>query len=138
MDTNDIIIEIDAQISRLLKAKTLLAGPDITTKRKQGRPSRASLSDRATSSVPAKSAAKPAAKRTVSDDARAKMAAAQQARWAKIKKAAKKSAPTVAAAPAVKSAATNGTVPKTAPTKKAVSAKEVVRAKTKPPITPAS
>jgi hypothetical protein len=38
----------------------------------------------------------------------------------------------------VKSAAPNGTVPKTAPAKKAVSAKKVVRAKTKTSVTPAS
>jgi len=103
-----------------------------------GRPSRAKLSDNATSSIPAKPAAKPATKRTVSAEARAKMAAAQKARWAKVNKTAKKSAPNVPAAPAVKSAAPNGTVPKTAPAKKAISAKKVVRAKTKTPVTPAS
>jgi hypothetical protein len=138
MNTTEIIIEIDAQISRLREAKALLAGTEITIKRNPGRPSRANLSDNATSFIPAKSAAKPVAKRTVSAEARAKMVAAQKARWAKTKQAAKKAARNVAAAPAVKSAATNGVAPKTAPAKKAVSAKKVVRAKSKSPVTPAS
>ena len=138
MNTTEIIIEIDAQISRLREAKALLAGTEITIKRNPGRPSRANLSDNATSFIPAKSAAKPVAKRTVSAEARAKMVAAQKARWAKTKQAAKKAARNVAAAPAVKSAAPNGVAPKTAPAKKAVSAKKVVRAKSKTPVTPAS
>jgi hypothetical protein len=134
MDTTEIIIEIDAQISRLREAKALLAGTEITIKRKPGRPSRVSLSGKATSSIPAKSAAKRTAKRTVSAEARAKISAAQKARWAKSKKAARN----VAAAPAVKSAAPNGAVSETAPAKKAVSAKKAVRAKSKSPFTPAS
>jgi nucleoid-associated protein YgaU len=97
MDTNDIIIEIDAQISRLLEAKALLVSPEITIRRKPGRPSRANLSNGATSSIPAKSAGKPVPKRIVSAEARAKMAAAQKARWAKTKRAAKKAARSVAA-----------------------------------------
>ena len=138
MNTTEIIIEIDAQISRLREAKALLAGTEITIKRNPGRPSRVNLSGKATNSIPAKSAAKPAARRTLSTEARAKIAAAQKARWAKTKKAAKKDARAVAAAPAVKSAAPNGVAPKTAPAKKAVSAKKVVRAKSKSPVTPAS
>ena len=112
MNTNDIIIEIDAQIARLLAAKVLLAGPEITIKRKPGRPSRLNLSGNATSSIPAKSAVKPAAKRTVSAEARTKMAAAQKARWAKARKAAKKAARNVGGAPAAKSASPNRVVPK--------------------------
>ena len=104
MDTTEIIIEIDAQISRLREAKALLTGTEITIKRKPGRPSRVSLAAKA-SSIPAKSAANPTAKRTLSAEARAKISAAQKARWAKSKKAAKKAARKVAAAPAVKSAA---------------------------------
>ena len=138
MNTADILIEIDALISRLGKAKALLAGTEITIKRKPGRPSRVSLSGKAPSSIPAKSAAKPLVRRTMSPEARTKIAAAQKARWAKSKKAAKKAARKVAAAPAVKSAAPNGVAPKTAPAKKAVSAKKVVRAKSKSPVTPAS
>jgi hypothetical protein len=91
MNTNDIIIEIDAQISRLLEAKALLAGPEITIERKPAQLSQVKLVGKATSSVRAKSA-KSGAKRTISEEARARMAAAQKARWAKAKKVAKKSA----------------------------------------------
>jgi hypothetical protein len=138
MKTNEIIIEIDAQISRLLEAKALLATSEITIRRKPGRPSRANLSDNGTSFIAAKSAAKPIKKRTVSVEARAKMAAAQKARWAKKKRAAKKARRSGAAAPVVKNAAPKGTVSETAPAKKAASAKKVVREKTKTPVTPAS
>jgi hypothetical protein len=137
MNTTDIIVEIDAMISRLREAKALLAGTEITIKRKPWRPSRVNLSGKATNSIPAKSAAKPAARRTLSTEARAKIAAAQKARWAKTKKAAKKDARAVAAAPAVKSATPNGVVLKIAPAKKAVSAKKAARPKTKTPVTPA-
>ena len=137
MDTTEIIIEIDAQISRLREAKALLTGTEITIKRKPGRPSRVSLAAKA-SSIPAKSAANPTAKRTLSAEARAKISAAQKARWAKSKKAAKKAARKVAAAPAVKSAAPNGAVSETAPAKKAVSAKKAALLKTKTLVTPAA
>jgi hypothetical protein len=138
MNTTGIIVEIDAMISRLREAKALLAGTEITIKRKPWRPSRVNLSGKATNSIPAKSAAKPAARRPLSTEARAKIAAAQKARWAKTKKAAKKNARTVAAVPAVKSA-TNGIAPKTAPAKKGVSAKNAgkPKTKTKTPVTPA-
>jgi len=119
MDTNDIIIEIDAQVSRLLQAKALLAGSEITIKRRPGRPSISNLSDNAARFIPAKSANEPIAKRTISAEARIRMAAAQKARWAKAKQVAH----TAAAAPAVKSALPNSAVPKTARVKKAVSAK---------------
>jgi hypothetical protein len=138
MNTADIIIEIDALISRLRKAKALLSGTEITIKRKPGRPSRVSLPGKATSSIPAKSAAKPVAKRTVSAEARAKISAAQKARWAKVRKALKKEARKVAAEPAVKSATPNGVAPKTAPAKKAVSAKKAAQPKTKTPVIPAA
>jgi hypothetical protein len=138
MDTTEIIIEIDAQISRLREAKALLAGTEITIKRKPGRPSRVSLSGKATSSIPAKSAAKPAARRTLSTEARAKMAAAQKERWAKFRKAAKKKARAVAAVPTVKGPTPNGVAPKTAPAKKVVSAKKAALLKTKTLVTPAA
>jgi hypothetical protein len=133
MNTNDIIIEIDAQISRLLEAKALLAGPEITIKRKPGRPSRAKLSDKATGLIPAKLAAKPMAKRIVSAESRAKMAAAQKARWAKTKKA----APASATVPTVKSPIPKGIGKKTAPVKKAVATKKSARPKTQAPVTAA-
>jgi hypothetical protein len=138
MNTTDIIVEIDAQISRLQEAKALLAGTEITVKRKPGRPSRVSLPDKATRSISAKSATKPAARRTLSDEARAKIAAAQRARWAKSRKAAKKAARNVAAAPAIKRPTPNGAAPKTPPAKKAVSAKKSAQPKTKTPVTPAA
>jgi hypothetical protein len=137
MNTTDIIIEIDAQISRLQEAKALLAGTGITIKRKPGRPSGVSSPGNATSYIPAKSTAKPAAKRTVSTEAREKMAAAQKARWAKTKKAAKREARAIAATPAVKSTTPNGAILKTAPAKKAVPAKKAGQPKTKP-VTPAA
>jgi len=137
MDTTEIIIEIDAQISRLREAKALLAGTEITIKRKPGRPSRVSLAAKA-SSIPAKSAAKPAARRTLSTEARAKMAAAQKERWAKFRKAAKKKARAVAAVPTVKGPTPNGVAPKTAPAKKVVSAKKAALLKTKTLVTPAA
>ena len=138
MNTTDIIVEIDALISRLRGAKALLAGTEITIKRKPGRPSRVSLPGKATSSISAKSATKPVVHRTLSADARAKIATAQKARWANARKAAKKAARSVAAVPAVKSATPNGVVPKTAPAKKAVSAKKAGQPKSKTPVTPAA
>jgi hypothetical protein len=126
MDTNDIVLEIDAEISRLQQARALLSDTNTSAKRKPGRPAGTSLPSN-TKVV-----------HTMSAAARAKIGAAQKARWAKARKAAKKAARNVAAAPAVKSASPNGVAPKTAPAKKAVSAKKVVRAKSKSPVTPAS
>jgi hypothetical protein len=99
MDTNDIVLEIDAEISRLQQARTLLSGTDTTVKRKPVRPAGTSLHRKAK------------AVRTMSAEARAKIAAAQKARWAKTKKAAKKAARNVAAVPAVKGPTPNGSVP---------------------------
>jgi hypothetical protein len=124
MDTNDIILEIDAEISRLQQARTLLSGTDTTAKRKPGRPAGAR--------IPSKTKAV----HSMSAEARAKIAAAQKARWAKTKKAAKKAARNVAAVPAVKGPTPNGTVTKTAPAKKAVSAKKAGQPKTKTPVNP--
>jgi hypothetical protein len=70
MKTDDIIAQLDAEISRLQQAKALLNG---TTAK------RSSASD---------GASKPAAKRVLSPEARAKIAAAQKKRWAKARKAA--------------------------------------------------
>jgi hypothetical protein len=73
MQTNDIIAEIDAEISRLQQAKALLSGT--TVKRDPGKPV-------------TNGASKPAVKRVLSPEARAKIAAAQKKRWAKARKAA--------------------------------------------------
>ena len=78
MNTESIISQIDAEISRLQQAKTILAG--ISTKRLVGRPS-GRRQEAAT--------AKPA-KRAMSAAGKAKIAKAQKARWAKVRKAAKK------------------------------------------------
>ena len=126
MNTNDIVLEIDAEISRLQQARTILSGTHTAMKRKPVRPAGTSL-PRGAKAV-----------HTMSAEARAKIAAAQKARWAKSKKAAKKAARNVAAVPAVKGSTPNGTVPKTAPAKKAVSAKKAARPKTKTPVTPAA
>lgn len=83
MNTNDIVLAIDAEISRLQQAKALLTDTSSLThaKRKPGRPVAASGSGKATSS-------KPAERRGMSDAGRARIAAAQKARWARFKKAA--------------------------------------------------
>jgi hypothetical protein len=126
MDTNDIVIEIDAEISRLQQARTLLSGPDTTVKRKPGRP--------AGTRFPSKTKAV----HSMSTEARAKMAAAQKARWAKARKAAKKATPSVGGAAAARSVSPNRVVPKTAPAKKAASAKKATQPKTKIPVSSAA
>ena len=85
MNTNDILVAIDAEISRLQQARTLLSDTSPIGKRQPGRP--------AGSSMPGKVKAK----RTLSAEAREKIAAAQRARWAKSKRAAKKVASSSAA-----------------------------------------
>src|SRR5664280_1227411 len=119
MDTNDIVVEIDAEISRLQQARALLSDTNTAVKRRPGRPASTSLLSN-TKVV-----------HTMSAAARAKIGAAQKARWAKARKAAKKAARNVAAVPAVKSPAPNGAVVKTAPSKKAVPAKKAGSPKTK-------
>jgi hypothetical protein len=138
MNTTEIIIEIDAQISRLREAKALLTDTGIAIKRKPARPSPVNSSDKATNSTPVKSAAKPAARRALSAEARARIATAQKARWARAKKAAKKKAGAVTAAPAVKGSPPNGIVPKTAPAKKIVSANKTGQRKTRTPANPSA
>ena len=91
MNTNDIILTIDAEISRLQHAKALLTDTFSLTraKRKPGRPATASGSGRSTSFNPAEFDAKPRNRRGMSAAGRASIAAAQKARWARLKKAAK-------------------------------------------------
>jgi hypothetical protein len=91
MATNDIILAIDAEISRLQQAKALLTDTSSLThaKRKPGRPTAASATGKATSFNPADFDAKPRKRRWMSDAGRARIAAAQKARWARFKKAAK-------------------------------------------------
>ena len=109
MDTNNIVLEIDAEISRLQQARALLAGTNAGIPKP-----RASASASLRSNKPV---------RTLSDAARAKISAAQKARWAKSKRAAKKEARNAAAAAAAKKTIPNGPVRKKASAKKAVSVK---------------
>jgi len=90
MNTNDIILTIDAEISRLQQAKALLTDTSTLTgaKRKSGRPATTSGSGRATSFTPADFDAKPRKRRGMSAAGRARIAAAQKARWARFKKGA--------------------------------------------------
>jgi hypothetical protein len=91
MSTNDIILTIDAEISRLQQAKVLLTHTFSLTpaKRKPGRPATVSGGGKATSFNPADFAAKARKRRGMSAAGRARIVAAQKARWAKFKKAAK-------------------------------------------------
>src|SRR5580693_9300569 len=77
MDTQKIVAEIDAEISRLQQAKELLTGTNTAENRKAPRNSVAGSSGK---------------KRTLSVEARERIAAAQRARWAKSKKAVKRAA----------------------------------------------
>jgi hypothetical protein len=167
MNIQDIVVELDAEISRLQQVKALLTGTTTTEMQKPGRPANTSLAGRA----------RP--RRTLSAEARERIAAAQRARWAKFKKAAKKAAPSIPAAstakkaPAVglhaksenkrtlsegarakiaaaqkarwakvrkaaKKAASAKAAKKSAPAKKAVSAKRAGASKTKAHVAPAT
>ena len=90
MDTNDIVLAIDAEISRLQQAKALLADTSSLThaKRKPGGPAITPGSGKATSFNPADFDAKTRKRRGISAAGRARIAAAQKARWARSKKAA--------------------------------------------------
>jgi len=123
MDTKNIVLEIDAEISRLQQVRALLA--DTNT----GRPKpRASASASLRNKRPV---------RTLRDAARAKISAAQKARWAKSKRAAKKEVRNAAAAAAAKKTTPNGRVPKKASAKKAVPVNKASQPQTKAPV-PAS
>ena len=91
MNTNDIILSIEAEIARLQQVKALLtqsSGPT-SIKRKPGRPIAASASNTATSFNPADYGTGTPKRRKISVAGRARIAAAQKARWAKTKAAAK-------------------------------------------------
>jgi hypothetical protein len=82
LDTENIIQEIDSEISRLEQAKAILSGNVV--KKSPGRPKQ-------TQSVLKTVAAKPT-KRVMSAEGKARIAAAQKLRWAKSKRADKKAA----------------------------------------------
>jgi hypothetical protein len=90
MNIQDIVVEIDAEISRLQQAKALLSSISTTEMWKPGRPANTSLAGKARTS------------RTLSAEGRENIAAAQRARWTKSKKAAKKAARSTAAASTAK------------------------------------
>jgi hypothetical protein len=90
MNIQDIVVEIDAEISKLQQVKALLSGISNTEMWKPGRPANASLAGKART------------RRMLSAEARERIAAAQRARWAKSKKAAKKAARSTAAASTTK------------------------------------
>jgi len=86
MEVSRILVEIDAQISKLQQARALLAGTSVAAatpaKRGPGRP-------KGTANVAAatpKKAAKKAGKRNLSPDARKRIADAQKRRWAERRK----------------------------------------------------
>jgi hypothetical protein len=76
MNVANLIQEIDAEIARLQKAKSLLSD-SLGVARKAGRPRMNNVLSRP-------------ARKAMSAEGRAKIAAAQRARWAKAKKSAKK------------------------------------------------
>jgi hypothetical protein len=138
MNTNDIVVQLDAEILRLQQAKALLSDTDATYKRKRGRPVSTTSSNKTHSFDPEKFAGKSKVVRTLSSEARAKIAAAQKARWSKSKKAAKKAARNTAETPAGKKSRAKSVSPKTTPVKKAVSAKKAVNPKTETHANPAA
>jgi hypothetical protein len=141
MNTNDILNEIDAEISRLQQAKSILADTDTTIKRKPGRPAGAATAISATNKTAfssPKGSARSKGRRPLSTEARAKIAAAQKARWAKTKKAAKKEARDAGAEPTAKTADPKGVRKKKTSAKKAVTVKKAARTKAERPATLAS
>jgi hypothetical protein len=89
MNIDEIVAAIDAEIEQLLKVKALLNGTTFTTKRRPGRPSRATVINQ-TAAFNSVKPAKKNARRSMSAEGRAKIAAAQKARWEKSRRAAKK------------------------------------------------
>src|ERR1700722_10340797 len=90
MDTIAIVLEIDAEISRLQQVRQLLTAVKTIEKRKPSRLADAALPAKATKATRALSAA-----------SRENIAAAQKKRWAKVRRA-KKAALNAAASPAAK------------------------------------
>jgi hypothetical protein len=85
MNTNAIIEQIDAEISKLQQAKALLNSVGVaSTKRAAGRP-KSVVAARIRSVSPAKPV-----KRVMSAEGKARIAAAQKARWAAQRKQVKK------------------------------------------------
>jgi hypothetical protein len=97
MNTEAILEQIDAEISKLQQAKALLNGATSTpTKRAPGRPKANNQVAEPVASTPTR--------RVMSSAGKAKIAEAQKKRWAKSKRADKKAAKKAATTKAVKSA----------------------------------
>ncbi|MGA2351353.1 MAG: hypothetical protein ABSF70_13040 [Terracidiphilus sp.] len=86
MGIDNVISEIDGEITKLHQARALLTGAASPAAKKRGRPAKAAGAAGAVKAV-----AKPAkkTKRTLSPEARKAIADAQRKRWAKLKRAAK-------------------------------------------------
>ncbi len=137
MNTSDIVLAIDAEITQLQKVKALLTDTDLTTKQRPGRPVGVAAPNRATSFNPVEFAKKPN-RRTMSAEGRAKIAAAQKARWAKSKRVATNAAHKAASKPAKKAVIAKAVDRKTAQVKKARIVKKSKQSKAESPATPAS
>jgi hypothetical protein len=88
VNIEEIISQIDEEISKLQQAKAVLdnvAMVDSGRKNKVGRPKKSSIAARILSVQPAK--------RTLSDEAKERIAAAQRKRWAKSRRVAKATKP---------------------------------------------
>ena len=84
MSIDNLISEIDAEITKLQQARTLLAGTESPAAKKRGRPAGAA---KAAAAKPVKKT-----KHKLSPEGRARIAAAVKARWAAQKKEAAKPA----------------------------------------------
>lgn len=80
MEVNRIIAEIDAQISKLQQARTLLAGTTQPAKKSPGRPKGRKAATHAASSATAPR------KRKLSPEGRKRIADAMKKRWAERRK----------------------------------------------------
>jgi hypothetical protein len=84
LNTEEILAQIDEEISKLQQAKALLLG-NAGVKRSVGRPKKSAIASRILSVQPAKG--------VLSAEGKARIAAAQRKRWAKSRKAAVKTKP---------------------------------------------
>ncbi|RZU39186.1 hypothetical protein [Edaphobacter modestus] len=137
MNTSDIVLAIDAEITQLQKVKALLTDPDLTTKRKPSRPVGVAAPNKATSFNPVEFAKK-SKRRTMSAEGRAKIAAAQKARWEKSKRVAKTLHTRLLQKPAKKAVTAKAVDRKTAQVKKARTVRKSKQSKAEASVTPAS
>ena len=84
MTISNILLEIDAEIAKLQKARAILSG--VATKQKPGRPAIGSTRSQATSFNPEEFGGVQTKRRKMSAETRKKMADAQRLRWANSRK----------------------------------------------------